>query len=272
MSNKREFRTIAQPVTATGNKVVGYFAKFNTLSENLGGFVETIAPGAFTRSLSTNPDVCAFVDHDSSKIIGRTTAKTLTVSEDNIGLAFSLELPDTTYARDLKVSMDRGDIGACSFGFFTNEDSWEERGGLMVRTLKEVTVFEGSIVSLPAYKDTSAQLRTMFPDGQIELPTAKTTEKRDNEDCTCDCIECLEGDCADCMDSDCSCEGCTCNQRSLYITSSEKYRLELRIALAKRFAAYSCRLRPQSQGSQRSDIPTVPKLLGRTLAKLAEVK
>ncbi len=228
--NKREFRALPQTITVDQNKVTGYFAKFNSLSEDLGGFREQIAPGAFARSLKQSPDVCAFVDHDSSKIIGRTSADTLSVTEDEVGLAFTVELPDTSYARDLKVSMARGDIGKCSFGFFTNEDNWAEVNGSLVRTLLDVTVFEGSIVSLPAYTDTDAQLRSLFPDGK---PEARTNDKRDLL-CACDCEQCQDGDCAECSDSDCTDPHCEGSQAERSICDSDRHKLEIRLALAQR--------------------------------------
>ena len=206
---KREFRTINMKVTPDpeSRKVTGYFAKFNSLSEDLGNFREKIAPGAFKRTLQANPDVRALVDHDWAKIIGRTSAGTLQLSEDATGLAFTVELPDTTYANDLRESMLRGDIDSCSFGFVCEKDSWEQRDGVRIRTLNDVNLLEGSIVALPAYQDTSAQLRSMFPDGQVTPPV----EKRDNEGCTCDCAECLGGDCSQCSDTDCDCDGCDCD-------------------------------------------------------------
>lgn len=162
----REVRTITSPVSVDAEKrtVSGYFARFGERSLDLGGFTETIASGAFTKTLRENPDVLALVDHDIRKLLGRTSSGTLQVHEDERGLAFSVTLPDTSYANDLRALMDRGDINACSFGFVCEADSWDGD----VRTVKQVRLIEGSIVATPAYPSTTAQLRSLFPDGVPE--------------------------------------------------------------------------------------------------------
>jgi HK97 family phage prohead protease len=94
--------------------VEGHAAVFNVMSENLGGFRETIHEGAFDEVLKD--DVRALFNHDSNLILGR-TPMTMTLSVDSRGLVFKYESPDTTYARDLLVSLERGDISQSSFGF-----------------------------------------------------------------------------------------------------------------------------------------------------------
>jgi HK97 family phage prohead protease len=96
----------------------GYAATFNSFSADLGGFREKIAPGAFEKVLSSNPDTRALVNHNPDLILGRTTAGTLRLSEDAHGLRVEMDLPDgITYADDLKISMERGDISQMSFSF-----------------------------------------------------------------------------------------------------------------------------------------------------------
>lgn len=170
---KREFRTInsGSPAKVDGNTLSGYIARFNNLSEDLGGFREKLAPGCFSSSMGG--DIRALINHSTSAVIGRTTASTLKLSEDSQGLAYSIDLPDTQAARDLKVSAERGDVDGCSFGFFCLVDEWDNGGDELIRTVKDVELFEVSVgVTFPAYPDTSMQLRTQFPDGNIELPAS----------------------------------------------------------------------------------------------------
>jgi HK97 family phage prohead protease len=149
--------------TANGARTIsGYFATFNTLSDDLGGFVERIKPGAFTQSLRDNPEVLCLYNHNSDLILGRVSSGTLSVSEDSIGLRFNVTLPDTTYANDLVTLMERGDVAACSFAFNVGEDgdTWEIISDKLVRTLVSVRLYEGSIVGSPAYPNTVADLRS----------------------------------------------------------------------------------------------------------------
>ncbi len=138
-------------------RLTGYAALFNTLSQDLGGFREKIARGAFTNSLEG--DVRALINHDSAKILGRTSAGTLSLREDSQGLAVEIEPPETSYARDLLESVRRGDITQMSFGFITRQDKWETQDGMQVRTLLEVKLLDVSPVTFPAYPDTSVALR-----------------------------------------------------------------------------------------------------------------
>jgi len=88
---------------------------FNQLSENLGGFREQIAPDAFNGCDMT--DVRCLFNHDDNQVLGRTASGTLTLNRTAAGLEFECDPPDTTFARDLAASMDRGDIDQCSFSF-----------------------------------------------------------------------------------------------------------------------------------------------------------
>ena len=143
-------------------RIEGYAAKFDTLSEELFGFREKIAPGAFAESLARPDDVRALINHDPNLILGRNTAGTLDLSEDDKGLKFGLDLPDTSAARDLAESIDRGDISQCSFGFVTREESWEftDDGEPDIRTLMAVDLFDISTATFPAYTDTAVALRS----------------------------------------------------------------------------------------------------------------
>lgn len=139
--------------------IAGYAAVFSQLSEDLGGFREQIAPGAFSKSLGE--DIRALFNHDRNFVIGRNKSKTLRLEEDARGLRVEIDPPDTTDARDLLVKMKRGDVTGMSFGFRTMEDHWDEVDGKVVRTLIEVRVFDVSVVTYPAYPQADAAVRSL---------------------------------------------------------------------------------------------------------------
>lgn len=138
--------------------IEGYAAVFNSKTRIGSYFDEVIEPGAFSRSLSENGDVRALFNHDWNNVLGRTKSGTLTLKEDEKGLNFNVELPNTSVARDLSESMARGDINQCSFGFFVTDEEWDYSVEPALRTIKEVELFEISVVSIPAYDDTEASL------------------------------------------------------------------------------------------------------------------
>ncbi|MDF2789521.1 MAG: prohead protease [Neobacillus sp.] len=138
--------------------ITGYAAVFNSPTTIGDWFTEIIAPGAFSRSLSENGDIRALFNHNWDNVLGRTKSGTLKLEEDDRGLKFEIELPNTTIARDLAESMARGDINQCSFGFWVNEETWDYSVEPYVRTVNEVELFEISVVSIPAYDDTEASL------------------------------------------------------------------------------------------------------------------
>ena len=141
-------------------EVVGHASVFNSLSEDLGGFRETIAPGAFDDVLQD--DVRALFNHDPNMILARTKSGTLTLSVDERGLQYRFNAPDTTAGRDLMVSLERGDIDQSSFGFRVADDEWENRDGQVVRTvLKFSRLFDVSPVTMPAYPDTDVAKREL---------------------------------------------------------------------------------------------------------------
>jgi len=158
-----EKRTLSSPVEVrkAENKqtVAGYAALFNSAADIGDAFREIIAPGAFSETI--DGDIRALVDHDTGRIIGRTTAGTLRLKEDDKGLAVEIDLPDTTDGRDLAVSLERGDISGMSFGFRVTHDEWDETKDLPVRTIHKVDLFEVSAVAFPAYDDTSLALRSL---------------------------------------------------------------------------------------------------------------
>lgn len=147
-------RRQGEPVRLTGHAAV-----FNKLSEELWGFRERIKPGAFAKTLGN--DVRALWNHDANHVLGRTTAKTLTLREDEVGLAVEILLPDTQTGRDLAVSIERGDVSQMSFAFRTITDRWNTENGETIRTLEEVELFDVSPVTFPAYPDTDVAVRSL---------------------------------------------------------------------------------------------------------------
>ena len=142
-----------------GMTFVGYAAKFNSPSEDLGGFVETIEPGAFRRSLRSRNDVKLLVNHDTGRVLASTRSGTMKLYEDEIGLRVEASLPNTTDGRDMAELLRRGDLNKMSFGFSVIKDSWNNE--MTERTLKSVRLFETSIVAFPAYAATEAMVRSL---------------------------------------------------------------------------------------------------------------
>jgi len=149
------------------NKLVGYASVFNSPSEPIRHrgreFREIIAPGAFRKDLEAGKDIRAFIDHDSSKLIGRRSANTLRLEEDSKGLRVEIDLPNTQEARDLKENMFLGNIDQMSVGFLVREggESFERRGGHIVRTVTDISLIEVSVVSIPAYSEAKVDLRSL---------------------------------------------------------------------------------------------------------------
>jgi hypothetical protein len=140
----------------------GHVAVFNQLSDDLGGFREKIAPGAFAETIKTQ-DIRALWNHEDGLVLGRTSAGTLELKEDEVGLAFRNIPPDTGWFRDRLVSLKRKDVKECSFGFWTDADEWgSEPDGARVRTLLKLTLVEVSPgVTFPAYPQTDVALNSM---------------------------------------------------------------------------------------------------------------
>ena len=135
-------------------KITGYAAVFDSLSEDLGGFRETIASGTFKRALTENQDVRGLVDHDSSKILGRTEAGTMSLSEDAKGLLYEIDVANTTAGRDIVESIKRGDVSGSSFSFKVVTDNWRTEDGEEIRELTDVDLFDVGPVAFPAYPAT----------------------------------------------------------------------------------------------------------------------
>jgi HK97 family phage prohead protease len=158
-----EKRTLVRPVELRAKDgarmAAGYAALFNSETDIGGYFREVIAPGAFADAIGG--DVLALYDHDMGRVIGRSTAGTLRMTEDDTGLAVEIDLPDTTDGRDLTALMERGDIRGMSFGFMVTKETWDESAEPPLRTIQGVDLIEVSAVARPAYSDTTIALRSL---------------------------------------------------------------------------------------------------------------
>lgn len=145
---------------AEGGPVIeGYFAVFNSDYEIWPGAIEQVAPGAFQSSLGG--DVRALADHDTRIVLGRTAAGTLTLHEDDRGLFGSIKInPEDQEAMNLYARVQRGDVTQCSFGFDIVDEEYQYRpDGSDLWIIRDVVLYEVSVVTFPAYAETSVQAR-----------------------------------------------------------------------------------------------------------------
>lgn len=157
-----------------GRTVEGYASVFNSMSEDLGGFREIILPGAFSEVLDN--DVRALYNHDSNYLLARTTSGTLELKEDDKGLYYRFEMPNTSYGNDMLELFRRGDLSQSSFGFTVEKDSWRMEEGQHVRYIERVgSLFDVSPVVFPAYNQASSGLRSAEPNGESEAEVARET-------------------------------------------------------------------------------------------------
>ena len=165
-------------------KVRGYGVVYNSRSSILytgmgQPFRETVKPGAAARSL-VEADLTVDMHHNPEKILGRKSAGTARFGDDSTGVWYEADLPDTSYARDLQVSLARRDITGSSFVFSTIDDDWDgpDDQGVYDRTLNAIHVFNMGPVDMPAYPATTAALRSAGPDDAAGRSLAAWLEKR----------------------------------------------------------------------------------------------
>lgn len=139
--------------------IEGHFAVFDSIYELWPGASESIAPGAFKNTL--NRDIKALTNHDSTLVLGRTTATTLALEEKNTGLWGSIKINRAdSDAMNLYSRVQRGDVDQCSFGFdIVSEETDYRADGTIHWTITEVVLYEVSVVTFPAYEDTSVDVR-----------------------------------------------------------------------------------------------------------------
>lgn len=173
----RTFKSQELRASAESRRVEGYAAVFGSESEELGWFVEEIAPGAFDDVL--NDDVRALYNHDENLILARTASGTLELWVDEKGLRYAFDAPNTTAGNDLLESIKRGDISQSSFGFRVKDDKWEElemelNGKKWFKTKRIIVkierLFDVSPVTFPAYPDTEVARRSLDARKKEEAP------------------------------------------------------------------------------------------------------
>ena len=143
----------------TGDMYIsGYFSVFNSIYELFPGATESVAETAFDGALSD--DIRCLVNHDTTLVLGRTKSGTLTLKTDSRGLWGEVKInPKDQDAVNLYERVKRGDVDQCSFGFDILEEEFEDRGDSVHWTIKKVRLYEVSVVTFPAYQDTSVSAR-----------------------------------------------------------------------------------------------------------------
>lgn len=155
----------------------GYAAVFNSLSGDLGGFIEQIAPGAFKDAIATSDTRCYWNHDDDDLPLGRLSAGTLRLSEDSTGLLYEVDLPNTETGRSVYEGVSRKDVTYSSFAFCLglDGDTWDDPGtGLLVRTITNIEVLKDvSPVNEPAYEKATVSARAL---SRVEELAAVTDE------------------------------------------------------------------------------------------------
>jgi HK97 family phage prohead protease len=174
MTEQLERRMTRGMVEARANdggspRIGGYAAKFRTLSQNLGGFVETIAPGFFDASRDDGfRGVMARYNHEL--LLGTTAAGSLRMQIDDTGLDYETDLLDDAASLRVLKLVERGDVHQSSFAFYTLEDEWGmTEQGFPLRTLLRGKLVDVAPVDSPAYLDTSTGLRSLADKRELEL-------------------------------------------------------------------------------------------------------
>ena len=140
-------------------RITGYAAVFNTWTDIGGWFRESIRPGAFAKTIK-EADVRALWNHDANYVLARNKSGSLKLREDDKGLAVEIDPVPAQWANDLLTSMRRGDVSQMSFGFQVNKQEVDYDKD--ERILVDVTLFDVSVVTYPAYPTTTAQVRSLF--------------------------------------------------------------------------------------------------------------
>ena len=139
--------------------IEGYFAVFNSNYDLGMGMSESIAPGAFTNTLADY--IRALVNHDTTLVLGRTTAHTLEVRQDEHGLWGRVQInPNDQDAMNLYARVQRGDVSQCSIGFDILDEETEYRGEEVHWTIRDIKLYEVSACTFPAYEETAINART----------------------------------------------------------------------------------------------------------------
>jgi HK97 family phage prohead protease len=212
----RLFTTELRADTPDSPKLSGYAAVFNVITD-LGRFKEQIMAGAFKRSIAEKQDVRALFNHNPDHVLGRTKNNSLTLSEDNTGLKFNVDPPNTSTGKNVYTLVQRGDVDQCSFGFIVrDEEVTYDDDGNATRSIKDVDLFDISIVTYPAYESTSVEARSRDAAAQAykkrdDVDDGGPMSKKDEEECQCPCVACADDRCSDCASHIQDCDDPNCN-------------------------------------------------------------
>jgi hypothetical protein len=152
----------------------GYALKWRTLSQNLGGFVETIELDAVDDQTvrGERGDVVARYQHDDQYLLGRLVSSTLRLSKDAVGVEYDVDLPETSYARDVRALAERGDLRYSSFAFRVLDEDWDYTDqGFPLRVLRSIQLVDVAPVVNPAYMDTTTGLRHLAEKRGLDVDT-----------------------------------------------------------------------------------------------------
>jgi len=161
-AQERRFTSVPVEIRAEQKRTIGgYSAKFNRMSQNLGGFVEQINPSFFNKSRGDGwPGVIARYNHDDNMLLGTSGAGTLRLDLDEVGLRYDVDLPASR--ADVLELVQRGDVRQSSFAFVVFEDDWATTDqGFPLRTLVSGRLMDVAPVNTPAYEDTTVGLRSL---------------------------------------------------------------------------------------------------------------
>jgi hypothetical protein len=163
-----------------GPIIEGYASIFESWSEELGGnspFREKVVKGAFAETIEKDDIRCLF-NHDPNYVLGRNKSDTLELEEDDKGLKVLIKPPKCQWAKDLLVSVKRGDISQMSFGFACELDKWSLEDNCDVRELLKVKLFDVSLVTYPAYRQTECDVRTIFQTREKQVADARAEKQK----------------------------------------------------------------------------------------------
>jgi HK97 family phage prohead protease len=218
MTIERRFLKAAEIRAEGDGHITGHAAVFNEeyvlWDSSSYRVVEKVKPGAFSRALQEKQDVRCLFNHDPNQLLGRTTAGTMKLKQDDAGLYFDCTPPDTQLGRDVVTLVKRGDVTGASFAFTVTKQTVteEEDKGKTTRTrvIEDVDLFDASPVTYPAYAGTDVNARAMemrvamFPGGVPASVTDLVPQLRasdstnDDQACRCGCRACKSAECDEC--------------------------------------------------------------------------
>ena len=178
--NKRnmqtKFNVTRQAENPNDFTIEGYFALYESETQLFDGIFEIITKGAFDNTLQN--DIRALWNHDTMYVLGRNKSGTLDLKLDDKGLFATVRMPKTQYAQDLYELVQRGDVNQCSFGFnILSEDIEELASGEYRFRINEIDLHEVSVVTFPAYENTTVQARSK----QLETVKSRKLDSKKQE-------------------------------------------------------------------------------------------